>query len=414
MRELYILSGPPCAGKSTWIKENQLELYTLDIDVVRSMVTGPILNIEGHLESNMFMNDRAWGYLFFMLEDRMRRGETVLVDAVNLSPKFYLFYKILAKRYFYKIFKVDFFTVSFEEIVNRNAKRVYPRKLEDSVLYDIYSLFENMKIVSEDIKNNNANNFLNIETIRPKEAVNKLYKDTIVCLDNYKEIVIFGLIGDFYKDVEDYFIKNPFRDDTFYIFMGGYVSDKFNADAIKFLTTIYDKPNVILLEDTSFKYIMEFMLDFELENPNLLKRFNISEEWKSTLKRDSELGKAHEFIKLIFTELEDVNKVDLEKLCYCVLPFYNFSFHGNVYTISNGALSKVPDRFISCEQCVQGVMNRFYQNVAQLFWANNTKENEYSIFCNIRAFVNTKEDIENRFINLYNENGVSIHTIRGV
>ena len=59
MRELYILSGPPCAGKSTWVKENKLELYTLGIDAVRVMLAGPIMGVNGELCANMKENKTA-------------------------------------------------------------------------------------------------------------------------------------------------------------------------------------------------------------------------------------------------------------------------------------------------------------------------------------------------------------------
>ena len=37
MRTIYILRGAPGSGKSTWIKENNLEQYTLSADNIRLM-----------------------------------------------------------------------------------------------------------------------------------------------------------------------------------------------------------------------------------------------------------------------------------------------------------------------------------------------------------------------------------------
>ena len=48
MRTIYILRGAPGSGKSTWIKENNLEQYTLSADNIRLMYQSPVLNTSGN------------------------------------------------------------------------------------------------------------------------------------------------------------------------------------------------------------------------------------------------------------------------------------------------------------------------------------------------------------------------------
>ena len=407
MRELYLLSGPPCAGKSTWIKENNLSLYALNIDIIRSMTVGPIVGRYGNLEVDMSENDKAWGYLFSMLENRMSRGETVLVDALNLSYKFFLQYIILAKRYFYKIYKIDFFTVSFDEIVKRNAERLYPQKLDEDTLFHIYSLFESMQDVYKDMREQLVEDFLKIETITPGEAVRKLYKDTIVDLNKYKQVVIFGNIGSFYKELTDYFSKNPFNDSTFYIFTCGYFDDNFDVSTIKFLSTLYDKENVVLLEDNSIEYIKAFALDFSFENQIQTNNFYLPKEWQSI---NNNLLEMQDFVKITLAELENFDKNKLIKLCYSVLPFYTFTFHGKTYTVSRSVLSSIPNRFISCKECFYGITTNFQQSVGQIFWDDNTKENEFAIYYNVDDF--SEQYFGKRVKNIYNQNELIVHLIR--
>ena len=43
MRTLLLLRGAPGSGKSTWIRENNLEQYTLEVDSFRQLISNPIM-----------------------------------------------------------------------------------------------------------------------------------------------------------------------------------------------------------------------------------------------------------------------------------------------------------------------------------------------------------------------------------
>ena len=50
MRRLVLLRGIPGAGKSTWVKKNGLEKFTLSSDKVRLMLHSPALTPDGFEE----------------------------------------------------------------------------------------------------------------------------------------------------------------------------------------------------------------------------------------------------------------------------------------------------------------------------------------------------------------------------
>ena len=50
MRTLLLLRGIQASGKSTWIKENNLEPYTLSADNIRLNIANPVLTEDGSYE----------------------------------------------------------------------------------------------------------------------------------------------------------------------------------------------------------------------------------------------------------------------------------------------------------------------------------------------------------------------------
>ena len=83
MRTLFILRGAPGSGKSTWIKENGLEPYTISTDTLRLMYQSPITTNEGELAISQNHDTEVWKMLMELLERRMDNGELVIIDATH-------------------------------------------------------------------------------------------------------------------------------------------------------------------------------------------------------------------------------------------------------------------------------------------------------------------------------------------
>ena len=93
MRTLLLLRGAPGSGKSTFIKDNGLEPYTLEADRFRTLVCDPQLSVEGQLEISQSNDGIAWKMLFQALELRMQRGDFTVVDATHSNPHMLTKYK---------------------------------------------------------------------------------------------------------------------------------------------------------------------------------------------------------------------------------------------------------------------------------------------------------------------------------
>ena len=99
MRKLIILRGAQGSGKSNFIQEKNLERFTLSSDTIRLMFNAPELTIDYTETIPQFNNKKVWQLLFFVLEERMKKGEFTLVDAIHASKEDLTTYKKLAEKY---------------------------------------------------------------------------------------------------------------------------------------------------------------------------------------------------------------------------------------------------------------------------------------------------------------------------
>lgn len=74
MRTLLLFRGSPASGKSTFIKEHNLEQYTLSADKIRLMYQSPKMDIDGRYIISCNNDKKVWKSLFHILEQRMSRG----------------------------------------------------------------------------------------------------------------------------------------------------------------------------------------------------------------------------------------------------------------------------------------------------------------------------------------------------
>ena len=116
MRNLIILRGSPASGKSTYIKEHNLENYTLSADNIRLLFESPIIVPDKlHRVISQKNDSYVWALLFELLEKRMARGELVVVDATHSRSSDFSRYNKLCERYRYRRYYLDFSDVSIDE-----------------------------------------------------------------------------------------------------------------------------------------------------------------------------------------------------------------------------------------------------------------------------------------------------------
>lgn len=345
MRILLLLRGSAGCGKSTWIEKNGLKPYTLSADDIRLLCQSPILQVDGSEGISQANDNVTWKTLFNLLEVRMQKGEFTVIDATNSKTSEMNRYKEMCNTYRYRIYCVDFTDIPIEEVKRRNANREVLKRVPEEVIDKMYSRFATQKIPS------------GIKVIKPDEL------DTIwmrmIDLSEYKKIHHIGDIHGCNTVLQKYLSDNGgMKDDEFYIFTGDYIDRGLeNADVVKFLISIKDKKNVLMLEGNHERWL-----------------------W---LYANGCTGKSKEFELITKPALEEarIDKKDIRQLYRRFGQCAYYKYGDNVYLVTHAGLSTFPNNlsFVATDQMIRGVGGyNDFEKIAETF-VNTTPDNVYQI-----------------------------------
>lgn len=249
MKNLFLLRGLPGCGKSTWIKDNRLEPYTLSSDKLREMYGGLEYNLEGNLTISSKRDKLVWETLFNMLEARMQRGLTTIIDATNIKEGTINKYSKLADKYFYKVYVVDFTDVPVETCIERNKNRGY-KKVPEKVIFSMATNLKTAKI-PDGIKVISLHEFVSlIEGI-----------DVEISAENYDKIMFIGDIHGCLNTLKEIF-KEGIDEKTLYVFTGDYIDrGPYSVKTVIWLSQFVYKENFIFLEGNHERWLRDWLTD---------------------------------------------------------------------------------------------------------------------------------------------------------
>lgn len=345
MRILLLLRGSAGCGKSTWIEQNGLKPYTLSADDIRLLCQSPIMQVDGTEGISQSNDNVTWKTLFNLLEVRMQKGEFTVIDATNSKTSEMNRYKEMCSTYRYRIYCVDFTDIPIEEVKRRNANREELKRVPDEAIDNMYSRFATQKIPS------------GIKVIKPNEL------DTIWMkmfdMSEYKKIHHIGDINGCYTALQTYLSDNGgIKDDEFYIFTGDYVDRGIeNTEVVKFLISIMNKKNVLMLEGNHEKWLWSYA--------------------------NGCVGKSKEFELVTKPQLEEakIDKKDIRQLYRKFGQCAYYKYGDNVYLVTHAGLSTIPKNlsYVATDQMIRGVGNyNDFEKIAETF-VNTTPNNTYQI-----------------------------------
>ena len=345
MRVLLLLRGSAGCGKSTWIEQNGLKPYALSADDIRLLCQSPVLQPDGTVGISQSNDKTVWKTLFNLLEIRMQKGEFTVIDATNSKTSEMNRYKQMCETYRYRMYCVDFTDIPIDEVKRRNASREELKRVPDAAIDKMYSRFKTQKIPS------------GIKVIKPDELDSIWMK--LFDLSEYKKIHHIGDVHGCHTALKKYIDDNGgIKDDEFYIFCGDYVDRGIeNADVIKYLISIKDKKNVLMLEGNHERWL-----------------------W---LWANGCAGKSKEFELVTKPQLEDakIDKKDVRQLYRKFGQCAYYKYGENIYLVTHAGLSVLPDNltFVATDQMIHGVGNyNDFEKIAETF-AEKMPSNYYQI-----------------------------------
>ena len=275
----------------------------------------------------------------------MQKGEFTVIDATNSKTSEMNRYKEMCNTYRYRIYCVDFTDIPIEEVKRRNANREVLKRVPEEAIDKMYSRFATQKIPS------------GIKVIKPDEL------DTIwmrmIDLSEYKKIHHIGDIHGCNTVLQKYLSDNDgMKDDEFYIFTGDYIDRGLeNVDVVKFLVSIKDKKNVLMLEGNHERWL-----------------------W---LYANGCTGKSKEFELITKPALEEarIEKKDIRQLYRRFGQCAYYKYGNNVYLVTHAGLSTLPKNlsFVATDQMIRGVGGyNDFEKIAETF-INTTPYNVYQI-----------------------------------
>lgn len=346
MKKLIILRGIQGSGKSSFVKDNGLELHTLSSDKIRIMSSGYVLNEIGNPIINNQDNDFIWSTLFLMLENRMKNDLLTIVDATHYQLKSLNKYIELAKKYNYELCLIDF-DISLEEAYKRNEIRPIEQKVPDNVILKFYNT------IQETRKQKNKN-------IRQLSRLNwkqELVNEYIVDVSKYNNIYVVSDLQGTFLPLKKFFEENPMNDNDLYIFVGDYVDRGIeNHLSVTFCLNNYKRKNVIFLEGNH-----EFHL----------KSWATNQEIKS-----------NEFIEGTKPQLEQANisKLDVIDFCNKLKEFVVFRKNDKDFIVSHCGVNHFPSSdellFWSSREFSY---KKYYKSPVDSIFEQNTQKNQYQI-----------------------------------
>ena len=387
MRKLIILRGAMGCGKSTFIKNNDLENYTLSTDTIRLMYASPELGIDYKESIPQFNNKKVWDFLYTLLEERMKKGEFTIIDAVHAyADESFPIYKKLAEKYRYRLYVLDFTDIPKEEVYERNKGREIYRQVPESSIDRVYKAFEKERISTA------------FKVIKP-ENFNEIINTTPRDLNGYDNVHIIGDIHGSATALKTYFTKYPISEKDYYIFCGDYFDrGTQNYQTFKFLSELMTNKNMTFLignhEDKLYKYACddEFKMDYDIKNT--IEEFEMNHLKKSEIRG---------FIK-------NLSQIAL------------ITFKDKTYLITHGGLPYIPNKsldFYSTNSFVYGIdkyetdidkiYNEFMQTANNKIYQVHGHRNFYkNKFDKYEYSINLEGDIEHggnlRILTLTNNN----------
>ncbi|WEV70540.1 AAA family ATPase [Lactobacillus sp. ESL0785] len=148
MRKIFLLRGAPGSGKSSFIARHHLQPYTISRDQIRLLLANLTYYYEEetdylHQVIPRYANEQTERLVDYLVEEKMKRGETVIVDSTHVVSESIEHYKLWVDRYRYELFVVDLmYHKNLHNLLNRNEVRRQYDWVKPDVVREMYLTYK--------------------------------------------------------------------------------------------------------------------------------------------------------------------------------------------------------------------------------------------------------------------------------
>lgn len=334
MRKLLFIKGPPGSGKSTLARSLGLESYTLNKDTIRLLHRAPELQPTGFIRISQVENEQVEREFKMLMEDRMKRGEFLVLDAI--FPSFPKDIIDMAKKYRYDCGVIDLTPQGFEKIQTQNASRPEYKEVPEFVVKRAFDALNGAKPWAYDgvrfthIPFDTTGNEKHLQAIRSWSSV------PLLDLSSYEEVVHIGDLQGCLSvllDKEGPLEEGQFNPKKFYIFVGDLLDRGIeNGKLLKWFAENALQPNVALIWGNHEDHISSFARG----------QVSLSEEFNTkTLPQILEAGVTPEMA---------------ERVCKHAVEALFYEYNGQKVMVTHAGLPTVPAQpeLISLRQYSKG------------------------------------------------------------
>jgi predicted kinase len=337
MRKLVVFRGPQGSGKSYTIDQLGLNEWTLSSDAIRSVVASPMLTSHGTMIINQDVNQKVFGMLHDLADQRMRRGETLVIDTTGLQVSDFADWRRMAKEHRYKIAFIDLTNVSLETALARQEDRHELRKVPRQSLERFIKIMRDNPLSVEDpgretmIKGDETGSHIG--------ALRSWLEEPTLDLSAYKSVVHIGDVQGCYSVLagKDGPLADGFRDDTFYIFVGDLLDRGIeNGKVLRwFVDNAVGRDNVALMHGNHEDHLHRWSRGFD----------PVSNEFA--------------YRTLPQLEAEGLTPEDADKVCDMAREFLIYTHGGRKVFVNHAGISTLPAEpwRVSLDQYSRGTGN---------------------------------------------------------
>lgn len=336
MRDLFLARGLPGCGKSTLLNNllsENARSCIVSTDSIRMLFNSNPLDVNGKYNIDGTEDRKVWKFLNELVENRMKKGQTIIIDATFYNMSSIKSYKDVCDRFGYTLHVIDFskdlakdplkaLDKHLELSIERNSDRESYKQVPVEVINRMYESWKgSLNTYPDWVDVLSADDFLDWDDSIDKEAVSK----------DVQSVVVIGDLHGCYSAFMHYVNENPLVDNKIYVFVGDYLDRGIeNLETLTFLLENQDKSNFVFLRGNHEKHLENFAKN----------------------KVDQIFSK--EFLTYTMPQIESVDKIAIKKFCKKLKPYFYFGYGKHDYFVSHGGISILPCIYTNEPDLVEG------------------------------------------------------------